>query len=90
MREVELEQWEISHIKLALEAQIKALEGHARVMDQCAETGGNPMVSPEGARVMAQNHRSIAHGLRGLVKLLDECDSVFVQTEEPQGSESEG
>jgi len=80
--EIELADWQVNMIRWALEMQQHALLQHAKTMDQCEKTGGNAMITPTAAGLMAEKHRNDAMDCDQIVQLLEGCDAVFVQREE--------
>lgn len=89
LKEIELADWEIGLIRNTLDRHRETLEGQAKVLDQCADSGGNPMITPDGARQLAGGKREQAKDLARLSRVFAECDSVWVQGGETKEYDSE-
>lgn len=79
VKEVELSETEVIQLQTLVRiARDKALDGQ-RIMTQCAESGGNPMISVDEAEQMAEMHRVNKDAASGLIKKLNGAITVWVQ-----------
>lgn len=64
----------------ALSVAAERFKENAAVMDQCAATGGNPMLSPNAATMLAVEFRKQAQEARGFSQVFGSLEGLNVVT----------
>lgn len=54
----------------------------ARELEQCADSGGNGLITPEAARLLSGEHKASAEELYQLSLKLDQAVNVVLEVEE--------
>lgn len=73
-----LEPHELKGILQALKESQELHLKHATVMDQCAEAGGNPMITAESARLLAEEHRRQVQEVQVHYHTLQNADEIIL------------
>ena len=63
-------------------AQRKKLD-YARELNRCADAGGNGLITPEAARIFAQEHQTTVEEFATLLQKLNSAVNLLIETEEP-------
>lgn len=77
--EIELNEVEVIQLQILLRIARGVTQDGRRVMRQCAESGGNPMISVSAAEKMAEAYKVNMEAATRLLERLDGAGAVFVQ-----------
>lgn len=87
MERKQLDQSQIMVLQQALQMKVRAHIEHAKVLEQGARAGGNPLMTPEACSGLALAHRQDAKEAQALGDLLDQASEVELRGEEFEESE---
>ena len=79
MNEVELSSGELRELHTLLRIARDHIEDCARQMRAFAKTEGNPMITPEGAKKLAEIHEYNARIAKTLIRRFDDAETVWIQ-----------